>query len=360
MSESSSKNLSAVQIIKEKDTESSDPIQYFSSRHWKRTYAHAHSIARNSADAEDIAQETYIKLFQTLLSGRKINSCMAWMKGVVRKVVVDQFRKARPDLYASLDDIFDDSDGGQRNALAHLADGSSSIEERLIHQSLVDESLRVLAEMPERDRECVLMYARGYKFVQIASALELPYEAAIAITRRALERTRRSVEKASCWNESRRKAACLTAFDQHIRKNVNEAQVLSIQVADVCPSVRALCQIGDVYSFGDVVVNVASRQLSRGGSLVRISSKEFELLRYFLNHSSETLTRGRLLREVWGYHHYWAMRTGDTHIARLRQKVEENPGQPRFIVTVRGVGYRFLPGNSLNSTKQASVYYSGQ
>ena len=351
MSESSFKNLSASQIIKNKDIEPSDPIQYFSSRHWKRTYAHAHSIAHNSADAEDIAQETYIKLFQTLLSGRKINSCMAWMKGVVLKVVVDQFRKTRPDLYASVDDILDDSNGGQRNALAHLADGSSSIEEQLIHQSLISESLRILAEMPERDRECVLMYVRGYKFVQIASALGMPYETAIATTRRALERTRRSIEKAGCWNESRRKTTYLTATDQRAKDNVNAERVLSIHVkADIRPSVRALCQIGDVYSFGDVVVNVASRQLSRGGSLDRVSSKEFDLLRYFLNHSGETLTRGRLLREVWGYHHAWAMRTLDTHVAHLRRKVETNLGQPRFIVTVRGVGYRFLPGDSPNNT----------
>jgi RNA polymerase sigma factor (sigma-70 family) len=345
MSESLSKNVSAAQIIKNKDTGSSDPIQYFSSRHWKRTYAHAHSIAHNSADAEDIAQETYIKLFQTFLAGRKIDSCMAWIKGVVRKVVVDQFRKARPDLYASVDDIFDDTESGRRNTLAHLADSSSSIEDRLIHQSLVHESLRVLAELPERDRECVLMYARGYKFVQIASALGIPYETAIATTRRAFERTRRGIEKAGCWNESRRKAECLTAADRDAKGNVNKGQALLIQAeANIRPSVRALCQIGDVYSFGDVVVNVTSRRLSRGGAVVRVSSKEFELLRYFLNHAGETLTRGRLLQEVWGYHHSWTMRTLDTHVARLRQKVEINPGQPRFIVTVRGVGYRFLPG----------------
>jgi two-component system alkaline phosphatase synthesis response regulator PhoP len=65
-------------------------------------------------------------------------------------------------------------------------------------------------------------------------------------------------------------------------------------------------------------------------------------LAYFISHPGETLSRDRLLDSVWGYQNYPSTRTIDTHIAHLRQKLEPVPDEPRFIVTVHGIGYKFV------------------
>jgi len=96
------------------------------------------------------------------------------------------------------------------------------------------------------------------------------------------------------------------------------------------------------YAFGEVEVNLRSHQVSRKGKTMDFSSKEFELLKFFLHHPGETLSRDRLLEEVWGYDHFPTTRTVDAHIVRLRQKVEPKPEEPRFILTVHGTGYKFV------------------
>ena len=96
------------------------------------------------------------------------------------------------------------------------------------------------------------------------------------------------------------------------------------------------------YNFGDVELDLHSCQVLRQGKLLDFSSKEFELLKYFLLHPGQTLSRDRLLEEVWGYEHFPTTRTVDAHIVRLRQKVEPKPEEPRFILTVHGTGYKFV------------------
>ena len=98
----------------------------------------------------------------------------------------------------------------------------------------------------------------------------------------------------------------------------------------------------DTYKFSDVEVNVRSNEVLRNGSRVELSAKEFALLAYFCAHPAETLSRDRLLDAVWGYENYPNTRTVDTHIVHLRQKLEPNPEEPRFILTVHGTGYKFV------------------
>jgi two-component system alkaline phosphatase synthesis response regulator PhoP len=98
----------------------------------------------------------------------------------------------------------------------------------------------------------------------------------------------------------------------------------------------------EVYKFSDVEVNVRSNEVRRNGELIDLSSKEFALLAYFIAHPVETLSRDRLLDAVWGYENYPSTRTVDTHIVHLRQKLEPNPEEPRFILTVHGSGYKFV------------------
>jgi RNA polymerase sigma factor (sigma-70 family) len=174
------------------ELESSDSI--FSLANWKRTYLHARTVASNSADAEDIAQETFLRLHRALDSGHKIDSLTGWMKAVVRRVAVDHFRKTRPDLHVALDDG-DYTGGNHRVSLADIPDLTISTEDQLAADSVLRESLRILSELPERDRECIMMYARGCTFVHIASVLNIPYDVAIRTTKKALLKTRRRVNQ---------------------------------------------------------------------------------------------------------------------------------------------------------------------
>ncbi len=96
------------------------------------------------------------------------------------------------------------------------------------------------------------------------------------------------------------------------------------------------------FSFGDIEINLRSCQALRAGKALDFSSKEFELLKYFLCHQGETLSRDRLLEEVWGYERFPTTRTVDAHIVHLRQKIEPKPEEPRFILTVHGTGYKFV------------------
>ena len=95
------------------------------------------------------------------------------------------------------------------------------------------------------------------------------------------------------------------------------------------------------YVFGDVVVDVRKAEVTRDGAAVELSAKEFQLLRYFLEHRGATLSRDELLHEVWGYEHTPSTRTVDVHVAWLRQKFEANPKVPQIILTVHGLGYKF-------------------
>jgi DNA-binding response OmpR family regulator len=98
----------------------------------------------------------------------------------------------------------------------------------------------------------------------------------------------------------------------------------------------------EVYRFSDVEVNLRRQEVRRAGTPIELSAKEFALLAYFISHPAETLGRDRLLDEVWGYENYPNTRTVDTHIVHLRQKLEPNPEEPRFILTVHGSGYKFV------------------
>src|SRR5215469_6844338 len=98
----------------------------------------------------------------------------------------------------------------------------------------------------------------------------------------------------------------------------------------------------DQHSFGNVEVDLRRHRVLKSGKVLEVSSKEFELLKYFICHSGETLSRDRLLEDVWGYENSPTTRTVDTHLARLRQKLEPDPEQPQYFITVHGTGYRFV------------------
>jgi two-component system, OmpR family, alkaline phosphatase synthesis response regulator PhoP len=97
----------------------------------------------------------------------------------------------------------------------------------------------------------------------------------------------------------------------------------------------------DRYEVGGIQVDLRRTEVSRGGRVVPLSAKEYQLLRYFLEHRGTTLSRETLLHEVWGYDATPSTRTVDVHVAWLRQKLEEDPKNPQLIHTVVGMGYKF-------------------
>ena len=98
----------------------------------------------------------------------------------------------------------------------------------------------------------------------------------------------------------------------------------------------------DGYQFNDIVIDFRSAEVRRGESMLELSAKEFQLLQYFVEHKGATLSRDELLNEVWGYEALPSTRTIDVHVAWLRQKLEPNPRRPQYILTVHGLGYKFV------------------
>jgi DNA-binding response OmpR family regulator len=92
---------------------------------------------------------------------------------------------------------------------------------------------------------------------------------------------------------------------------------------------------------GDLEIDLRMREVKVAGAAVELTPTEFDLLAYLAHHPGQVFTRLQLLREVQGYTYDAFARTIDTHVKNLRRKIEENPREPHYIITVHGVGYRF-------------------
>lgn len=109
---------------------------------------------------------------------------------------------------------------------------------------------------------------------------------------------------------------------------------------------RVPIQIGQgIHEFGSIRVDVKRSKVTRNGEPVYLTGREFQLLRYFIERPGTTIPRKELLQSVWGYVADALTRTVDTHVASLRQKLEENPKRPEYIITVSGTGYKFVGQN---------------
>ena len=129
--------------------------------------------------------------------------------------------------------------------------------------------------------------------------------------------------------------------DDYVTKPFSPRELL----ARVRAAVRRLNQSSDKiesFSFDDVEVNFSKMELHRAGQLIALTPQEFKMLRFFLNNQERVISRTELLNEVWGYNNYPTTRTVDTHILRLRQKLEKDPTDPAHFRTVHGTGYKFV------------------
>ena len=120
-------------------------------------------------------------------------------------------------------------------------------------------------------------------------------------------------------------------------------------VKELCARVRAVLRrkeyltpsSGEVLHCGSLMVDIARRKVTKNGQTIDLTMKEFDLLVILMRNSGRVLTRDTLLDRVWGVEYYGDSRTVDVHVRYLRQKVEDEPDHPKYIITLRGVGYRF-------------------
>ena len=96
-----------------------------------------------------------------------------------------------------------------------------------------------------------------------------------------------------------------------------------------------------VISSGDLTINVERYEVVKNGEVLEITLREFELLKFLATQPEKIFTREKLLENVWGYEYYGAVRTVDVTVRRLREKIEDDPSMPKYIITKRGVGYFF-------------------
>lgn len=111
----------------------------------------------------------------------------------------------------------------------------------------------------------------------------------------------------------------------------------------------------EVIAFGDIQIDFTSMKATRGGELLPMTAQEFKLLKFLAGSPERVFTRIELLHEVWGYQSYPSTRTVDNHILHLRQKLEPDPTNPRFFLTMHGTGYVFVPSGNFDGLQRSDV-----
>lgn len=98
-----------------------------------------------------------------------------------------------------------------------------------------------------------------------------------------------------------------------------------------------------LYAFDDILVDFSGREVTRAGEIVPLTPKEYETLEFLVKNERRVISRDEMLNEVWGYENYPCTRTVDNHILRLRRKLEDDFSNPDHLLTIHGVGYKFMP-----------------
>jgi DNA-binding response OmpR family regulator len=130
--------------------------------------------------------------------------------------------------------------------------------------------------------------------------------------------------------------------DDYMTKPFSIRELLARIKARLRHAENEMKHVPDVYSFGDIEVDFARFKVRRKGKELDFTFLELEILKYLIAHRGEVIARNELLDKVWGYDSFPTTRTIDNHILKLRKKIENDPSQPRHILSVYGGGYRFI------------------
>jgi DNA-binding response OmpR family regulator len=127
--------------------------------------------------------------------------------------------------------------------------------------------------------------------------------------------------------------------DDYVTKPFRECQLMA-RIRAVLR--RSLPPLEKRIRFGDVEIDIEHRYIRRSGRTIKMTPNEYNLLLFFIRNADQALTRDLILNEVWGHHCYPNTRTVDAHIVKLRRELEPDPRAPRYLLTIHGVGYRFV------------------
>lgn len=107
---------------------------------------------------------------------------------------------------------------------------------------------------------------------------------------------------------------------------------------------RSTYEPGDIeeVAFADLIINFKNQEMLKGATQLKLSATEYRILHYFIDHEGEVISRDKFLDEVWGYDSYPTTRTVDNYILSLRKKIEDDPANPKHLVTIHKVGYKFV------------------
>ena len=129
--------------------------------------------------------------------------------------------------------------------------------------------------------------------------------------------------------------------DDYITKPFSVLELLA-RIKAVFRRIKSGSEIPEVHRFGNLEINFKKYEARKKGKPLKLSPREYELLKCLIEHEGEIVSRDELLNQVWGYDSFPDTRTIDAHIAKLRHKIEDNPEEPKLIVTIHGIGYKFL------------------
>lgn len=142
-------------------------------------------------------------------------------------------------------------------------------------------------------------------------------------------------------SESDKVEGLLTGADDYITKPFSLKELLA-RIKAILRRTHPQASSMQEFEFSDVKLSFDKYEAWKKETLLDLSPREFEMLRLFIEREGETVTREEFLKEVWGYTTFPQTRTVDNHIAKLRQKIEDDPDQPKHIITVHRMGYKFL------------------
>lgn len=129
--------------------------------------------------------------------------------------------------------------------------------------------------------------------------------------------------------------------DDYVTKPFSIRELIS-RIRAILRRSEVVKQQTDTFEIGSLRLDFRKMEASKGKKKIHMSLKEYEILKYFINHQDEVISRNQLLDEVWGYEVFPTTRTVDNYILMLRKKIEDNPSVPKHIFTIHSAGYKFV------------------